>query len=166
LQAFVTRYVAPDYQKFLNVTSEETNKTNDTYSFVLQPLTDIHLKSTFMAEFEPVGNILYVYLFTILAILILVLSCINFISLSTARSAYRAREVIIRKIAGSEKRVLIRQFLVESSLLAFLSMALALFMTELALPAFNRYMELDLKLSQLLNSSGILLMIGLILVIG
>ncbi len=109
---------------------------------------------------------MYVYLFTALAIIILVLSCINFITLTTARSADRAREVSIRKIAGSEKNILVRQFLIESSVLAFLSMAIALFITELCLPAFNRYMELDLRLSQLLNSSGALLMAGLILIIG
>jgi putative ABC transport system permease protein len=166
LQSFIPKYVYPDYQKFLNVSRETADSSADTYNFVIQPITDIHLKSSFAAEFEPVGNILYIYLFTVLAVIILILSCINFISLATARSAYRAREVIIRKIAGSEKIVLVRQFLVESSLLAFLSMALALFITELALPAFNRYMLLDLRLSQLLNSSGILLMISLILIIG
>jgi putative ABC transport system permease protein len=166
LQSFVLKYVLPDYQKFLGISPETADSSRDTYNFVIQPLTNIHLKSSFSAEFEPVGNILYIYLFTVLAVIILVLSCINFISLATTRSASRAREVIIRKIAGSEKNILVRQFLVESSLLAFLSMALALFITEMALPAFNRYMMLDLRLSQLLNSSGILLMIGLILIIG
>jgi putative ABC transport system permease protein len=166
LQPLVLSYVLPDYQRFLGISPESADNSSDTYNFVVQPLRDIHLKSTFTAEFEPVGNILYVYLFTALAVVILLLSCINFISLATVRSSFRAREVCIRKIAGSEKNILVRQFLIESSLLAFLSMALALFITELVLPAFNRYMSLDLRLSQLLNSSGALLMTGLILVIG
>jgi len=165
MQSLVTRYVVPGYRKFLDITPEMDNNS-DRYNFVVQPLTDIHLKSSFNTEFEPVGNILYIYLFTALAVIILLFSCINFISLATVRSAYRAREVCIRKIAGSEKNILVRQFLIESSLLAFLSMALALFITEFTLPAFNRYMGLDLRLSQLLNSSGALLVIGLILIIG
>ena len=166
VQALIPKYVLPDYRKFLGIDPQTASNGNDTYSFIIQPITDIHLRSTFTGEYEPVGNILYVYLFTALAIIILVLSCVNFISLTTARSTDRAREVSIRKIAGSEKNILIRQFLIESSVLAFLSMSLALFITELCLPAFNHYMELDLKLSQLLNSSGALLMIGLILIIG
>jgi putative ABC transport system permease protein len=166
MQTLVSSYVLPDYQKFLGITPEKSDKGNDIYNFVIQPVTDIHLKSNFTNEFEPVGNILYIYLFTALAVIILLLSCINFISLATVRSSYRAREVSIRKIAGSEKHILIRQFLIESSVLAFLSMALALFITEMALPAFNHYMSLDLKLSQLLNSSGALLVTGLILIIG
>jgi len=166
LSTLVSQYVLPSYRKFLNTDEQPYTGENDTYSFVLQPLVDIHLKSDLTAEFEPVGNILYVYLFTALALIILILSCINFISLATARSVYRAKEVIIRKIAGSEKSKLVPQFLLESSLLAFLAMALALFFTEIALPFFNVYMDLDLKLSQLLNSSGALLMALLIVIIG
>jgi putative ABC transport system permease protein len=166
VQALIPKYVLPDYHKFLGIDPKSANNSDDSYNFIIQPITDIHLRSTFTGEYEPVGNIIYVYLFTALAIIILVLSCVNFISLTTARSANRAREVSIRKIAGSEKNILIRQFLIESSVLAFLSMLLALFITELCLPAFNHYMELDLRLSQLLNSSGALLMIGLILIIG
>jgi putative ABC transport system permease protein len=86
--------------------------------------------------------------------------------LTTARATERAKEVSIRKIAGSERHTLVRQFLIESSLLALFSMALALFISELSLPVFNRYMDLDLRLSQLLNSSGIILVIGLIFIIG
>jgi len=166
IQGLIPKYVLPDYYKFLRIDPQTAGNNDDNYNFIIQPITDIHLRSTFTSEYEPVGNILYVYLFTVLAIIILVLSCINFISLTTARSTDRAREVSIRKIAGSEKNILIRQFLIESSVLAFLSMFLALFITELCLPAFNRYMGLDLRLSQLLNSSGVLLMIGLILMIG
>jgi putative ABC transport system permease protein len=166
VQALIPKYVLPDYRKFLDIDPQTETNSSDTYNFIIQPITDIHLRSTFTGEYEPVGNILYVYLFTALAIIILVLSCVNFISLTTAHSVDRAREVSIRKIAGSEKNILVRQFLIESSVLAFLSMSLALFITELCLPAFNRYMELDLRLSQLLNSSGLLLMIGLILIIG
>ncbi len=133
---------------------------------MLQPLTSIHLKSDYSGEFEPAGKILYVYLLIVLAIFILILSCMNFIGMVTAQSADRAREVGIRKIAGSDRRTLVNQFLIESSLLAFLAMMLALLFTELSLPAISRYIGLNLSLGQLLNSAGFALMVALIVVIG
>jgi putative ABC transport system permease protein len=166
VQQLVPKYVYPDYVNYLGIPADSLNQSSGYFSFTLQPVRSIHLHSELNAEFEPVGNIMYVYLFTALGIVILVLSCINFIALTTARSQERAQEVCIRKIAGSERHILVRQFLIESSVLAFLSMALALFITELCIPPFNAYMNLDLRLSQLLNSSGILLVMVLILVIG
>jgi putative ABC transport system permease protein len=166
LENIVRNYVLPSYQKMLGLKAAETDSGKDYYAFVLQPLTDIHLKSDFTAEFEPVGKILYIYLFAALAVIILILSCLNFISLVTAHSIFRAKEVGIRKIAGSDKSILVRQFLLESSLMAFFAMAIALFFTELVLPAFSRYLGLHLSLDQLLNTSGLLLMLGLILIIG
>ena len=164
LQNLVTRYVFPDYHKMLEI--NESHSDQDYYSFIVQPLTAIHLKSDFGEEFEPVGNILYIYVFIALAIFILVFSCLNFISLVTAHSIFRAREVGIRKIAGSDRKILVRQFLLESSLMAFFAMAIALLFTELALPVFSRYLGLHLSLRQLLNSWGILLLLALIIVIG
>jgi putative ABC transport system permease protein len=166
LDGLVTRYVFPDYRKMLEVSTEQLSSKQDHYSFIIQPLTAIHLKSRFDEEFEPVGNILYIYVFIALAIFILIFSCLNFISLVTAHSIIRAREVGIRKIAGSDRKSLIRQFLLESSLLAIFAMAIALLLTELALPAFSRYLGLHLSLRQLLNSSGILLLLFLMLMIG
>jgi putative ABC transport system permease protein len=166
LGQIVSDFVLPDYRKLLNINGLKDVTQNDYYNFIIQPLTDIHLKSEYSAEFEPTGKILYVHLFTALAIIILILSCMNFISLVTAQSQFRAKEVSIRKIAGSERRILIRQFLLESSLLAFFAMALALLFTELALPAFSRYIGLHLGLGLLLNTAGIILMVTLLLIIG
>jgi putative ABC transport system permease protein len=166
LNQLVIRYVLPEYNEMIGAKDIHAENDKDIYTYVMQPITDIHLKSNFQAEFEPVGNILYAQLFTALAIIILFLSCINFVSLATARSSNRAKEVSIRKIAGSEKNVLVRQFLLESSLLAIISMALALLFTELILPLFNNYIGLDLSLAQLLNKYGVLLMFVLILIIG
>jgi putative ABC transport system permease protein len=135
-------------------------------AFKLQPLKNIHLRSALQSEFESNGNILYVYLFTSLAIIILIVSCLNFINLSMARASKRAKEISIRKISGSGKRSLIPQFLTESSLLALIAMILGLFITELALPGINRYLGLDLMLSQLLSKWGLILMIVLMAVIG
>jgi putative ABC transport system permease protein len=166
LEKLVETYVLPDYRKMLGLNEGEVTSDNDYYDFIMQPLRTIHLKSDLTAEFEPVGNIFYIYIFTVLAIVILVLSCMNFISLVTAQAIFRAKEVGIRKIAGSERTSLVRQFLLESSLLAFFAMAIALFIVELALPVFSRYLGLNLSLGQLLNTAGVLLMITLIVVIG
>jgi putative ABC transport system permease protein len=166
LSRIVTEHVVPEYQKLLDLEDQQSFTENNYFHFVTLPLDDIHLESAFSGEFEPAGKFFYVYLFIVLAVFILVLSCMNFMNLVTAQSINRAREVGIRKISGSEKSNLIQQFLLESSLLAFFAMALALLLTELALPAFSDFIGLQLSLGQLLNSSGILLMVVLILIIG
>ncbi len=114
------------------------------YRYFLQPLTDIHLKSRIEHELEPVGNITYVYLFTVIAGFILILACVNFINLSTSRSVSRAREVGVRKVLGSFRHQLIRQFLFESTLLTFLAMVLAVGLTASLLPAFSNLTGADL----------------------
>ncbi|MFO7369359.1 MAG: ABC transporter permease [Bacteroidales bacterium] len=166
LDGIVLKYVMPDYENFLNINRQQLPKEQAKYNYIPQPLRDIHLRSDYTSELEPAGKILNIYLFTVLAISILVLACMNFISLVTARSILRAKEVGIRKIVGSGRSGLVNQFLLESSLLAFLAMALALLLTELSLPPFNRYIGLHLSLRQLLNPAGLSLVAALILVIG
>lgn len=160
------KYVLPDYLNLLQIDMQDSVINNFSFDFVLQPIRKIHLTSSFEIEFEPNGNILIVYLFSGLAIIILIVSCLNFVNLATARVANRAKEVSIRKIAGSGRKILIRQFLAESSLLAILSLVLALLITELILPAINQYIGLDLSLSQLINAAGVLLLIVIIIGIG
>ena len=87
--------------------------------YFLQPLTDIHLRSHLESEISPNGDIRYVYLFLIIALFVLILACINFMNLSTARSATRSKEVGMRKVVGANRTQLIRQFMGESILLAF-----------------------------------------------
>jgi putative ABC transport system permease protein len=116
------------------------------YRYFLQPLTDIHLKSRIEHELEPVGNITYVYLFAVIAGFIMILACVNFINLSTARSVTRAREVGVRKVLGSFRRQLIGQFLFESVLLTLLAMVLAVGLTAFLLPAFCNLTGADLHL--------------------
>jgi putative ABC transport system permease protein len=113
------------------------------YRYFLQPLYDIHLKSRIEHELEPVGNYTYVILFIIVTGFILVLACVNFINLSTAQSAHRAREVGVRKVLGSFKRQLIYQFLFESILVASLSMVLACLFALSAIPFFKSLIDLD-----------------------
>jgi len=103
----------------------------------LQPLRDIHLRSHLEHEIEPNGNITYVRMFSVIAVFVLLIACINFMNLSTARSANRAREVGIRKTLGSERRQLVLQFLMESILLSFASLVLALLLVTCTLPTFR-----------------------------
>lgn len=103
----------------------------------LQPLADIHLYSDLSREIEANGSITYVYLFSGIVLLILLVACINFMNLATARSARRAKEVGLRKVMGAQRRHLIRQFLGEALLMAFVALALGLLLAQVALPYFN-----------------------------
>lgn len=110
----------------------------------LQPVADIHLHSNLMAEIEPNGDMANIYIFFAVAVFILVIACINFMNLSTARSFKRSREVGMRKVSGATRRQLIWQFLSESLLISFICMILALVMVEAFLPFFNHMTGLDL----------------------
>lgn len=118
-------------------TAEKFVAAGNKMEYTLQPLTDIHTKSALQGEFEPNFDIAYVYLFSAIALFILIIACMNFMNLSTARSANRAKEVGIRKVMGSLRSHLLRQFLIESVLLSFISMLLALAIAYLLLPVFN-----------------------------
>lgn len=116
---------------------EAIRSNNQEYTFALQPITDIHLHSHLRYELEANSYVAYVYIFTAVALLILVIACINFMNLATARSARRSREVGMRKVAGAHRQQLVWQFLGESILLSLLALLLALLLVELFLPAFN-----------------------------
>ena len=135
--------------------------------FYLQPLTKIHLAPDRLGDMPGHGNAQYVSIFFIIAILILVVACINFMNLATARSARRAKEIGLRKVAGALRGQLVIQFLSESVLISFLSLVLALFLVRLVLPEFNelasRKLTLDFMNVQLwLSLIGIALLTGLI----
>ncbi len=132
----------------------------------LQPLTSIHLHSRLDNELQPNSHILYVYIFSAIALLILVIACINFVNLSTAQSGTRAKEVGVRKVVGAEKSQLIGQMLGESIIAGLAAMLLAVGIVELLLPAFNRLTERQLAIVLLGNWTGLLLILGLALLVG
>jgi putative ABC transport system permease protein len=120
-----------------NVAGDALRQSGNYTSFPMTPLLDIHLRSHLQYELEPNGDITYVYLFSIIAVFVLLLACINFVNLATARAMKRAREVAIRKVLGSRRTQLVRQFLVESFAHVFLAIFGAIAVAELVLPAFN-----------------------------
>lgn len=135
--------------------------------FQLQPLTSIHLAPERMADSSGHGNVQYVSIFFIIAILILVVACINFMNLATARSARRAKEIGLRKVAGAVRGQLILQFLSESIFISFISLLLALGIAWLSLPVFNTLADKQLSIPFAdarfgLSLLGIALLTGLI----
>lgn len=114
--------------------------------YMLTPLLSIHLHSDKISELNANSDITYVYLFGAVAFFILMIACINFMNLSTARSANRAKEVGVRKVLGSLRSHLVRQFLMESVLLSLFSFIIALLLVYLVLPSFNILAERNLTL--------------------
>ncbi len=132
----------------------------------LQPLTDIHLKSKLLNEMSINGDILYVYIFCAVAFLTLLIACINFMNLSTARSANRAKEVGMRKMVGAYRSDLVIQFLTETVLLSLFAMALAILVVWLVLPAFNVFtakaMALEFGISSGVGLLALILLVGVL----
>lgn len=136
---FVNEHVAPQLSAIMpeNFTMDTFLSEGNTWTYTLTPLADIHLYSNKDAELDANGSITYVYLFSAIAAFILFIACINFMNLSTARSSDRAKEVGIRKVMGSLRSHLVRQFLVESLVLSLTAFLLAVGLAQLFLPVFN-----------------------------
>lgn len=123
--------------------------TETEYDYYAQPLTDIHLHSDKAGEVSANGSLNQVYGFGVIAALILMIACINFINLSTARSTRRAREVGLRKVMGAHRQQLIGQFISEAVLISLLAAMTAVFIVEAMLPFFNRFMDTSLSIPYL-----------------
>ena len=132
----------------------------------LQPLTDIYLHSHLEFEISSNGDIRYIYLFLIIALFVLILACINFMNLSTARSATRSKEVGMRKVVGANRTQLIRQFMGESILLALVALFLAVVLVEVSLPAFNVFIQRELVLDYAGNWHVLLALLSIALFAG
>lgn len=133
------KYIEPELQEFFGVNMEEFTSAGNTFNYILQPVTDIHLKSHSDYEIEANSSIVYVYIFSIIAVFILIIAIINFMNLSTARSATRAKEVGLRKVIGAQKKSLFYQFLFESVIMSVISLFIAMIIIETVLPLFNRF---------------------------
>ena len=121
------------------------------YFYFLQPVAEIHLNSFIRYEVEPSGNPLNIYIFIFVGLFILIIACLNFMNLSTARSASRGKEVGLRKVVGAQRRQLISQFMGESLLLGILSLGLALLTTWFVIPLLNRLTGTSLNFADLFS---------------
>jgi len=163
LNVLVPAYVLPYFKK------EAINPSKRTEVFFgLQPVTDIYLHSNLLREMEPNSQVAQVYIFSLIALFILMIACVNFMNLSTAQSVQRAREVSVRKALGSQKGQLIKQFLLESLVLTTLSTVLAMLVIAVFQPFFNQLMGKNIAFNPVeqpwlaISITGLTLLVGLL----
>lgn len=166
VNGIVEKYVGPQIEQLLGITLEQFIDAGNSFGYFLQPLLDIHLHSNLQVEIEPNGNPAYIYIFSVIAVLILVIACINFMNLATARSAGRAREVGIRKVVGSSKSLQIGQFLTESVFLSFISLIFAILLVYFLLPYYNNIIRLKLDFNIFDNFYAIPILLLLAIFVG
>lgn len=150
------------YQKYMAPLGEQINAS---FNLLVTPLADVHLKATTTHDL-PRGNIAYIYVFAVVALFLLLIGCINYMNLATARSAGRAMEVGIRKVVGAQKGMLQRQFITESLLITFLAMIIALIAAELLLPFFNAISGKSLEFNLFTHFDYLLIIIGVSVLVG
>lgn len=164
--AIVEKYAAGEVQRTFGVSYKDYVKAGNGYFYFLQPLQSIHLESHLEAELGANGSSNLVYIFMVIAVFVLLIACINFMNLATARSTERAKEVGIRKTLGSTKSQLSIQFLTESVLLSVASLFVATLIVVLALPFFNNLANKNLILDNFFTWKNIPLMFILSIVVG
>ncbi len=146
-------------EKIYNVPNELSDE--EVCFLWLQPLSKIHLY-----KLNGGGAIQYIYIFLAVGLIVLIIACINFMNLSTARSSVRAKEVGMRKVSGAHRAHLIRQFFGESILLAILAMMLALVFTEIVISSADRFAHINDAMNELLNYKSVLMILGLTVLTG
>ncbi len=146
IDPITVKYVGPEIQRFIGITLDEWEAVGNFYQIRTQYLLDVHLNNDIEGNLRPTADKKYLYIFSSIALFIILIACINFMNLSTARSAGRAREVGLRKVVGSGKGPLVWQFLAESFFLVIIALILALLILELVLPVFNKEVQLNLAL--------------------
>ncbi|TAN00118.1 MAG: FtsX-like permease family protein [Chitinophagaceae bacterium] len=146
LPTMVEKYIGPQIQQKMGISFKQFVTNGNHLGLVLQPLTSIHLHSHSVTELEPPGNATYVYIFGAIALFMLLIACINFINLSTASASGRAKEVGVRKVIGSNKSQLIKQFLFESSFIVIIALIISGVLIPIALPVFNSISGVDLQI--------------------
>jgi len=134
--------------------------------FHLQPLTGIHLHGTIRNDIEANSDIRYVYIFSVIAFLIVLIACFNTMNLSTARSVYRSKEVGVRKVVGAERKHIIRQFMSESIIFALAALVISVFLIKLLLPAFNSLVDRNLSFNFFSDNEILLGLFILAIIVG
>jgi putative ABC transport system permease protein len=164
---YIDTYCLPEARQFMQITNmNDFKNAGNKLEYSLIPMRDIHLYSDRPFEFIAGGNVQYVYIFSAVALFILLIACINFMNLTTARSAGRAREVGIRKVLGTERNKLVRQFLTESILMAVLSQGIAVLLVWLVLPLFDKVADKSINIGSLFGLQSLPLLVCLPVAVG
>lgn len=166
LPNIIKKYMGPQIQEKMGVSYEEFTKKNK-IGFFLQPLTEIHFDTEFSVspQFEKGGNIKYIYIFSAVALFMLLIACINFMNLYTAAASKRAKEVGVKKILGSKTSQLVGQFLSESFIVTLISTGIAGIFLIVFLPLFNHLSGKELELSYLFTPNVFFILLTLILIV-
>ena len=154
-QGMIIKYVGPQLQQFLGLTIDDFRKAGNDFKYVMEPLKDIHMKGASQAGLEPGGSLTTVYIFAVIAILILVIAIINYINLATAKSAGRAKEVGVKKVAGASRKGLISQFLGESMIIVTFAAIIAVLLVYALSPAFNHLVGKELSVGLFDSFAGL-----------
>jgi putative ABC transport system permease protein len=165
LTDLVIKYVGPEIEQFMGISMDQMQQQGGIYGFFPTKITDIRLFATTRDGLEPGGNIAYVYFFGAVALFIIILACINFMNLATARSAGRAREVGLRKALGSLRVQMVGQFLAESLVYSFVAVLLAVAASYALLPLFSELSGKNLTMENLTHPyfiGGLLLFVLLV----
>ena len=163
LPDFAMKYIGGNFKDFFG---DKLDQVPSMYIFHLQPIEKIHLYSHLDSEIEPNSSGAYIYIFSAIAFFILLIACINFMNLSTARSSVRAKEIGMRKVIGARRGELIKQFLGESLFLSFLSLILAVVLIKFFLPFFNSLSGKELSLSLVGHGTFFAVLIGTFVFVG
>jgi putative ABC transport system permease protein len=160
------KYMWPQAQALMKINAEDFKKSGNYISLSLMPITDIHLRSDRIAELAPNSDIQVVYIFLVIAVFILLVACVNFMNLSTARSANRAKEVGVRKVLGSQRKNLVIQFLSEAVVMSMIAFVFAVLIAVLLLPYLNQLAVKSLTLSVTKHPLLFPLLIAFAIVVG
>lgn len=147
MQNFQEKYLEPEIKYITKLSYREFKEKKNSFDFMFEPVTDIHLKTIFEGDSEPQSNRKQVLIFAFIGVIILLVACINFINLTTAVAAQRAKEVVVRKVVGSSKRLVITQFFVETLVVVCVSFMISLLLVKLFIPLFNDTLNLKLEFS-------------------
>jgi putative ABC transport system permease protein len=166
LDQITERSLGPELERIMGVSLDQFKSNGNSFGFFLQPMLDIHLKSDLSSEITSPGNLQYIYVFGAVAGFILLIACINFMNLSTARATTRAKEVGVRKSIGALREKLIGQFLSESMIFSFSSTFIALAIVGLVLNSFNSFVGKSIEIDVLIRPSVLLGLVLFAAVIG